>query len=82
MNEYVVDNSDFSVSSLIARGSDTPILIRENRSAVAVILSLSKFEALVTAEEDLEDLATIATASNDESADIPWETIKNELKLG
>jgi antitoxin Phd len=67
--------------SLIDQAQTQAITISRHGVPAAVVLSPSRYEELISALEDLEDLATIETSLKDSSPSIPWETVKKELGL-
>lgn len=67
--------------SLIDQAQTQPITISRHGTPAAVVLSPSRYEELLSALEDLEDLALIETSLKDPSPSIPWEQVKKELGL-
>ena len=58
-----------------------PIWITDDGVDVAVMISPELFEALVEAEEELEDIATVDAALKDKTPGIPWDEVKKNLDL-
>jgi PHD/YefM family antitoxin component YafN of YafNO toxin-antitoxin module len=58
-----------------------PVWITDEGVDVAVMISPELFEALVEAEEDLEDIAAVAEALKDKTPGIPWEQVKKYIDL-
>lgn len=59
---------------------EKPVWITRDGVDVAVVISPELFEELVSAQEELEDIAAVDEAQKDNSPGIPWEEIKNEQK--
>jgi antitoxin Phd len=53
-------------------------LVRYGRPA-AVLLSPARYEQLLTAAEDAEDVAAFDEAMAEEGANIPWDQVKADL---
>jgi prevent-host-death family protein len=53
-----------------------PIWITDNGVDVAVMISPELFEALVEAEEELEDIAAVDEVLKDKTPRIPWDQVK------
>ena len=58
-----------------------PVWITDEGVDVAVMISPELFEALVEAEEELEDIAAVDEALKDKTPGIPWEQVKKYLDL-
>ena len=58
-----------------------PIWITDNGVDVAVMISPELFEALVEAEEELEDIAAVDEVLKDKTPGIPWDQVKKNLDL-
>ncbi len=54
-----------------------PVWITNEGVDVAVMISPELFEALVEAEEELEDIAAVDEALKDKAPGIPWEQVKS-----
>ena len=67
--------------SLIDRVADHAVAISRHGSPVAVLISPSRYEELLSAQEDLEDLGLIEASLEDKTPSIPWEQVKRELGL-
>jgi transcriptional regulator with XRE-family HTH domain len=58
---------------------EKPVWIKHDGVDVAVVISPELFEELVSAQEELEDLAKVDEAMKDKSPGIPWEQVQKEL---
>ena len=55
---------------------EKPVWITRDGVDVAVVISPELFEELVSAQEELEDIAAVDTAMKDKSPGIPWEQVQ------
>lgn len=55
------------------------VWIKRDGVDVAVVISPELFEELVSAQEELEDIAAVDEAMKDKSPGIPWEQVQKEL---
>jgi prevent-host-death family protein len=60
---------------------ENPVWITRHGVDVAVVISPELFEELVSAQEELEDIAAVDEAMLDKSPGIPWAQVKKDLKL-
>lgn len=58
---------------------EKPVWITRDGVDVAVVISPELFEELVSAQEELEDIAAVDAAQRDKSPGIPWEQVKKRL---
>jgi hypothetical protein len=58
---------------------EKPVWIKRDGVDVAVVISPELFEELVSAQEELEDIAAVNEAMKDKSPGIPWEQVQKEL---
>ena len=65
----------------IMREQEKPVWITRHGVDVAVVISPELFEELVSAQEELEDIAAVDEAMLDKSPGIPWNQVKKDLKL-
>ena len=61
--------------------NEKPVWITRDGVDVAVVISPELFEELVSAQEELEDIAAVDEAQKDNSPGIPWEEVKKGLAL-
>lgn len=60
---------------------EKPVWIRRDGVDVAVVISPELFEELVSAQEELEDIAAVDEAIKEKSTGFPWEQVKKDLGL-
>jgi PHD/YefM family antitoxin component YafN of YafNO toxin-antitoxin module len=65
----------------IMREQEKPVWITRDGVDVAVVISPELFEELVSAQEELEDIAAVDEAILDKSPGIPWNQVKKDLNL-
>ena len=58
---------------------EKPLWITRDGVDVAVVISPELFEELVSAQEELEDIAAVDKAMKEKSPGIPWEQVKKRL---
>ena len=56
-----------------------PVWIKRDGVDVGVVISPELFEELVSAQEELEEIAKVDEAMKDKSPSIPWEQVQKEL---
>jgi PHD/YefM family antitoxin component YafN of YafNO toxin-antitoxin module len=56
-----------------------PVWITRDGVDVAVVITPELFEELLSAQEELEDIAAVDAAMDDQSPGIPWEEVKKRL---
>jgi PHD/YefM family antitoxin component YafN of YafNO toxin-antitoxin module len=61
--------------------NNKPVWITRDGVDVAVVVTPELFEELVSAQEELEDIAAVDAAMKDNSPGIPWEQVKKDLGL-
>ncbi len=81
MTTFPLSDARRELPSLIDQAQTEAITISRHGIPAAVVLSPSRYEELLTALEDLQDLALIEASLSDTSPSIPWETVKKELGL-
>ena len=81
MTTFSLSDARRELPSLIDQAQTEAITISRHGIPAAVVLSPSRYEELLTALEDLHDLALIEASLSDTSPSIPWELVKSELGL-
>ena len=61
--------------------NEKPVWITRDGVDVAVVIIPELFEELVSAQEELEDIAAVDEAQKDKRPGIPWEQVKKNLGL-
>ena len=82
MESIPLNEARRNISRLINQIQVQPITISRHGTPAAVLVSPSRYEELLSALEDLEDLALIEASLKDSSPSIPWEQVKKELGNG
>lgn len=81
MTTFPLSDARRELPSLIDQAQTEAITISRHGTPAAVLLSPSRYEELLSALEDLHDLALIEASLSDTSPSIPWELVKSELGL-
>ena len=81
MKELSVTEAREQVPALLNQAAKKPVWITRHGVDVAVVISPELFEELVSAQEELEDIAAVDEAMLDKSPKIPWAQVKKDLKL-
>jgi len=81
MKELSVTEAREQFPALLNQAAKKPVWITRHGVDVAVVISPELFEELVSAQEELEDIAAVDEAMLDESPKIPWAQVKKDLKL-
>jgi PHD/YefM family antitoxin component YafN of YafNO toxin-antitoxin module len=74
---YSSDQLESEVAIMVKH--EKPVWIKRDGVDVAVVISPELFEELVSAQEELEDIAAVDAAMKDNSPGIPWEQVKKRL---
>lgn len=67
--------------SVIELAQSEAVIIERHGTPQAVIISYERYDELMTALEDIEDLAALKADPPDPNDFIPWEDIKRDLGL-
>ena len=85
---YIIAMKELSVTEareqfpvLLNQAAKKPVWITRHGVDVAVVISPELFEELVSAQEELEDIAAVDAAQRNKSPGIPWEQVKKNLGL-
>lgn len=79
MSTIDVSEARQQLSAVIDRAeSEAVTLVRYGRPA-AVLLSPARYEELLAAAEDAEDVAAFDEAMAEEGTNIPWDQVKADL---
>ncbi len=81
MSEMSITNARAEFPAAIAKAKKRPVHILKHGKPVAVLINNSLYEKMLSAMEELDDIATFDLAIKDKSKNIPWESIKKELGL-
>jgi len=80
MESIPLNEARRNLPTLIKGAQSKAITISRHGVPAAVVVSPSRYEELISAFEDLEDLASIEASLKDTSPSIPWEQIKKEFR--
>jgi prevent-host-death family protein len=81
MKQLSVTEAREQFPALLNQAAKKPVWITRHGVDVAVVISPELFEELVSAQEELEDIAAVDEAMLDKSPGIPWEQVQKDLKL-
>lgn len=57
------------------------VVLEQDGRPAAVLVSPERYDELMIALEDAEDIASLGAANAEEGPDIPWEQVKADLDL-
>ncbi|MEI6216717.1 MAG: type II toxin-antitoxin system Phd/YefM family antitoxin [Actinomycetes bacterium] len=69
------------ISSAVKGAQKAPISISKHGEEVAVLVSSSMYEKMISALEELEDIAIFDEAISNKDESIPWEKARKDLGL-
>lgn len=81
MTTYSVSEARENFSEAIATSAVEAVFIQKHGEAAAVLISPERYEQLMNALEEIEDLRAIELAKLDTRPSIPWEQVKANLGL-
>jgi prevent-host-death family protein len=68
-------------SDAIATSAVEAVFIQKHGENAAVLISPERYEELMDALEEIEDMSAYDSAMADPSPNIPWEEVKRQLGL-
>jgi prevent-host-death family protein len=68
-------------SEAIATSAVEAVFIQKHGENAAVLISPERYEQLMDALEEIEDVIAIKAALKDPNPNIPWDEVKRELGL-
>ena len=68
-------------SEAIATSAVEAVFIQKHGENAAVLISPERYEELMDALEEIEDMTSYDSAMADTSPNIPWEEVKRQLGL-
>ena len=74
-------NNELGSEITVMSEQEKPLWIRRDGVDVGLVISPELFEELVSAQEELEDIAAVDEAQKDKRPGIPWEQVKKNLGL-
>lgn len=66
-------------ASVIETAQHEAVIVERRGEAQAVVLSPAEYDRLMSAAEEVEDVAAFDAAMAEEGPDIPWEQVKVDL---
>lgn len=69
------------LADVLALAATAPVTLLREGEPVAVVLDPGRYDALLEAEEELEDLEAFDQVMADDSPTIPWQQVKHDLDL-
>ena len=79
MSTMSVSAAHRDLPSAIETARTEAVFLERYGKRTAVIISVERYEQLMDALEDVEDIAAADAAMSDPSPSIPWEQVKAEL---
>ena len=67
------------MATIAAMSADEPVVLESDGRAVAVVLSPTRYEELIGAWEDREDIAAFDAAMQEQGDSIPWSDVAADL---
>lgn len=68
-------------SDAIATSAVEAVFIQKHGENAAVLISPERYEQLMEALEEIEDIIAVKAALEDPSPNIPWDDVKRQLGL-
>jgi len=81
MSTMSVTEARENFSEAIATSAVEAVFIQKHGENAAVIISPERYEELMDALEEIEDVIALTAALEDTSPNIPWEEVKLQLGL-
>ena len=68
-----------NLAAAVDAARQEPVVLERYGRAAAVLLSPERYEELLAAWEDSEDVSAFDTAMQEEGPNLPWDEVKAEL---
>ena len=81
MSTMSVTEARENFSEAIATSAVEAVFIQKHGENAAVLISPERYEELMDALEEIEDMEAYDSAMADTSTNIPWEEVKRQLGL-
>ena len=81
MSTMSVTEARENFSEAIATSAVEAVFIQKHGQNAAVLISPERYEELMDALEEIEDMEAYDSAMADKSPNIPWEEVKRQLGL-
>lgn len=79
MSTITASEARKSFAAVIETARHEAVVVERRGEAQAVILSPAEYDRLVSAAEEVEDIAAFDAAVEEEGPNIPWEQVKADL---
>lgn len=79
MSNISVADARKQLSDVIARAQNEAVFIERRGQRAAVVVSPERYERMLTALEDAEDIAAFDDAMAEEGPNVPWAQVKADL---
>lgn len=79
MSNVSVADARNNFSDVIARAKSEAVFIERRGKRAAVVISPERYERMLEALEDAEDVVTFDDAMAEEGPNIPWAQVKTDL---
>ncbi|HEY1466486.1 MAG TPA: type II toxin-antitoxin system Phd/YefM family antitoxin [Acidimicrobiales bacterium] len=81
MAKMAVSEARENLSEAVETARSEPVVLERYGRPAAVLISPSRYEQLLEALEDAEDVTAFDEAMAEEGKNIPWEQVKADLGL-
>lgn len=81
MSTMSITEARENFSEAIATSAVEAVFIQKHGENAAVLISPKRYEQLMDALEEIEDVIALTAALEDTSPNIPWEEVKLQLGL-
>ena len=79
MSNISVADARKQLSDVIARAQNEAVFIERRGQRAAVVVSPERYERMLAALEDAEDIAAVDDAMAEEGPNVPWAQVKADL---
>ncbi len=81
MTKMAVSEAREKLADAVEAAHTEPVFLERYGQLAAVLVSPERYEELIEALEDAEDVAAFDAAMAEEGPNIPWEQVKADLGL-
>jgi PHD/YefM family antitoxin component YafN of YafNO toxin-antitoxin module len=81
MTKMAVSEAREKLADAVEAAHTEPVFLERYGQLAAVLVSPERYEQLIEALEDTEDVAAFDAAMAEEGPNIPWEQVKADLGL-
>jgi antitoxin Phd len=79
MSHYAASRAREFFSEVVDKSQTEPVFIERRGEVAAVVISPSRYSAMLEALEEVEDIASFDEALAEEGENIPWGQVKADL---